>query len=147
MKAIGVIALILAILVGIGAGAVFAIRWWTVPENATVVADFVAEKILKDGRTVEPLEAVTEFAQGSDLSFKLMIALIVAAAVLFVIAIIALSVACAQKKKAVAAAAQAVEAGDKNSMNKLIPIVAAGVVVAVAAVTTAVVLKKKADKK
>ena len=142
MKAFGVIALVLAILVGIAGGVVFAVRWWVEPENIELVATYVAENVRNDGMTIQPAAGLKE-AVDAYLSMTLLIGLLAAAAILFVVAIIALAVAAAKKKKAIAAAAAQVEVAGNNKLKKALPFIAAGVLATAVVIVVVSSAKKK----
>ena len=109
MKALAIIMLVLAILLGAVGGVAYAISWWVVPENTEFIALFTEQNIVKDGRELRPAESMVEIAE-TYLTTPVVIGIFAAAAVLIVLAIVLLIAAGARKKAKRRKAARAFEA-------------------------------------
>ena len=139
MRMIGVIALMLAILLFVAAGAIGVARW-AIFDGRQMITDTLGEIV------VPALDFVKTTYNNVHLNMQLLLMLIVVSAGLFVIAILSFAIVNARKKRAIDASLKKVK-GTKKKQNdtaqKAIPFLAAGVVLTAAVVAAAVVLKKK----
>lgn len=140
MKVIGVIALILAILLGIAVGAVGVLRWCDA--NPQWIINTINDLFGWDASPLlEFIEPICDY-----LPYAWLLNLIVASAALFIIAIFSFIIVNIKKKRAIAKAikkANAIKQVENARIKRALPFVAAGVLMTVAVVGAAVVLKKQ----
>ena len=142
MRVIGVIAMVLAILLFVAAGATGALRWIVTEIGIDTMNSLFGEE------AASPFIAtVKDICKSLQLDLRLLMALIVASAVMFVLAIFSFTIVNIAKKRAIKKAFNSANKAKKNdgdSVEKAIPFLAAGVVVTAAIVAAVVVLKKRA---
>ena len=139
MRVIGVIALVLAILLFVAAGAIGVAHWAAFSGREMIINSL--------GEIVTPaLDFVESTYNKLHLSIELLLMLIVVSAGLFVIAIVSFALVNARKKRAINASIKKFTRTDKDqndTVRKAIPFLATGVVLTAAVVATVAVLRNK----